>query len=98
MRRDTMLAAAHSYNLSVVMVRPIPWYGFISGSSDAGIIPENELSCGPFSTGGPADLFVLQMPRTVPIGRKRLLLQAVDAFCECHRRLVFGNRFERGSE
>src|SRR5262245_39413193 len=26
-RIDTMLPAAHTDNLSVVMVRPIPWYG-----------------------------------------------------------------------
>jgi len=43
---DIMGSAAHSYNLSVVMVRSIPWYRFIRRSSDAGIILENEQSCG----------------------------------------------------
>jgi hypothetical protein len=27
MRIDTMLPAAHADNLSVMMARPIPWYG-----------------------------------------------------------------------
>ena len=44
------------------------------------------------------DLFMLQIPRTVPIGRRRLLLQAADALCKCYGRLIPRNCFERSSE
>src|SRR5262245_29495161 len=46
----------------------------------------------------PRDLFVLQMPRAVPIGRRRLLLQAADTLCESDGRLIPRNSCERSSE
>src|ERR1700730_16175855 len=43
MRRDTMLSAAHSHNLSVVMVGAIPWYRLSRSSSEVGIVLANKL-------------------------------------------------------